>query len=205
MNYIEFKDKMFDLACFSIDQVYAWQPGFDRNNLSRWIKKGLLIRLRQGYFTFPEYKGKPDYAWYFANRMYRPSYISLHTALSFHGIIPESVIQITSVTSLKTAYFKNPFGEYSFKTLKKELMFGYLLKPMPDGRALQMADPEKALSDLLYLYPEYRTVQDMQDLRLDEEFLQNDLKKDSLHDYTSRFKNKSLEKRINRLFIAYGL
>lgn len=134
---------MFDLACFSIDQVYAWQPGFDRNNLSRWIKKGLLIRLRQGYFTFPEYKGKPDYAWYFANRMYRPSYISLHTALSFHGIIPESVIQITSVTSLKTAYFKNPFGEYSFKTLKKELMFGYLLKPMPDGRALQMADPEK--------------------------------------------------------------
>lgn len=205
MNYIEFKDKMFDLACFSKDQVYAWQPGFDRNNLSRWIKKGLLIRLRQGYFTFPEYKGKPDYAWYFANRMYRPSYISLHTALSFHGIIPESVIQITSVTSLKTAYFENPFGEYSYKTLKKELMFGYLLKPIPDGRALQIADPEKALSDLLYLYPEYRTTQDMLDLRLDEEFLQNDLKKDFLHDYTSRFKSKSLEKRINRLLIAYGL
>jgi predicted transcriptional regulator of viral defense system len=196
---------MFDLVCFSNDQVYSWQPGFDRNNLSRWIKKGLLIRLRQGYFTFPEYKGKPDYPWYFANRMYRPSYISLHSALSFHGIIPESVIQITSVTSLKTAYFVNLFGEFSYKTIKKELMYGYDLKTMSDGRTLQIADPEKALSDLLYLYPEYSTTQDMLDLRLDEEYLQNDLKKNLLHEYISQFKSKTLEKRVNQLFIAYGL
>ena len=205
MNYLEFKEKMFDLVCFSNDQVYSWQPGFDRNNLSRWIKKGLLIRLRQGYFTFPEYKGKPDYPWYFANRMYRPSYISLHSALSFHGIIPESVIQITSVTSLKTAYFVNLFGEYSYKTIKKELMYGYDLKTMSDGRTLQIADPEKALSDLLYLYPEYSTTQDMLDLRLDEEYLQNDLKKNLLQEYISQFKSKTLEKRVNQLFIAYGL
>ena len=196
---------MFDLVCFSNDQVYSWQPGFDRNNLSRWIKKGLLIRLRQGYFTFPEYKGKPDYPWYFANRMYRPSYISLHSALSFHGIIPESVIQITSVTSLKTAYFVNLFGEFTYKTIKKELMYGYDLKTMSDGRTLQIADPEKALSDLLYLYPEYSTTQDMLDLRLDEEYLQNDLKKNLLHEYISQFKSKTLEKRVNQLFIAYGL
>ena len=196
---------MFDLACFSNDQVYSWRPDFDRNNLSRWIKKGLLIRLRQGYFTFPEYKVKPDYAWYFANRMYRPSYISLHTALSFHGIIPESVIQITSVTSLKTAYFVNPFGEYSYKTIKKEMMSGYVLKTLSDGRTLQIADAEKALSDLLYLYPEYSTTQDMLDLRLDEEYLQNDLKMNLLHEYISEFKSKALEKRVNQLIIAYRL
>ena len=196
---------MFDLGCFSYDQVYSWQPSFDRNNLTRWINRGLLIRLRQGFFTFPEYKGKPDYALYFANRIYRPSYISLHTALSFHGIIPESVIQITSVTSLKTAYFVNPFGEYSYKTIKKELMFGYVLKPVSDGRSLQISDQEKALADLLYLYPEYSTAQDMLDLRLDEDYLQNDMKKNLLQDYTSRFKSKALEKRVNQLFIAYGL
>jgi len=151
------------------------------------------------------YKGKPDYAWYFANRMYRPSYISLHSALSFHGIIPESVIQITSVTSLKTAYFVNPFGEYSYKTIKKEMMSGYVLKTLSDGRTLQIADPEKALSDLLYLYPEYSTTQDMLDLRLDEEYLQNDLKMNLLHEYISEFKSKALEKRVNQLIIAYRL
>lgn len=205
MNYLEFKDKMFRLACFSNDQVYAWKPNFDRNNLSRWTKKGLLIRLRQGYFTFREYKDKADYALYFANRIYRPSYISLHSALSFHGLIPESVVQITSVTPLKTASFQNLFGEYSYKSIKKELMFGYSLVSIEDGRSMQIADPEKAISDLLYLYPEYCTSQNMLDLRLDEEYLQTELKKERLQGYVSRFKNRALEKRVHQLFVAYDL
>ena len=114
---------MFDLGCFNIHQVYAWKPGFDRNNFVRWAQKGYIIRLRQGYYSFPEYKGKPDFALYFANRIYRPSYVSLHTALSFYGIIPEAVVQITSVTTLKTAGFTNEFGEYSYKSISGDLMF----------------------------------------------------------------------------------
>lgn len=54
MNYLEFRNQMFETACFNINQVYAWQPDFDRNNFVRWTRKGLLIRLRQGYYTFPE-------------------------------------------------------------------------------------------------------------------------------------------------------
>ncbi len=196
---------MFDLACFTIDQVYAWQPDFDRNNIFRWTKKGLLIRLRQGYFTFPEYKGKADFAFYFANRIYRPSYISLHTALSFYGIIPESVVQITSVTSLKTAFFTNAFAEYTYRTIKKELMFGYDLKPFSESRVLQLASPEKALLDLLYLYPSYNSLQEMENLRLDEDFLHENLNKDLLSDYTIAFKNKAFEQRVQQLFNAYGL
>lgn len=41
MNYLEFRNKMFDLGCFNIHQVYAWKPGFHRNNFVRWTKKGL--------------------------------------------------------------------------------------------------------------------------------------------------------------------
>ncbi len=205
MNYLEFRNKLFDLACFNIDQVYAWQPGFDRNNLSRWIRKGLLIRLRQGYFTFPEYKSIPDFALYFANRMYRPSYISLHTALSFYGIIPEAVVQITSVTTLKTASFSNIIGEYAYKAIKPEMFFGYGLKPMAGNRSLRMAEPEKALLDLLYLYPWYNTEKEMEDLRFDEDFLRDDLKKELLEDYTLRLKNKALEKRVANLFNHYAI
>jgi len=54
MNWVEFRGRMFDFGCFSVNQVYAWQPGFDRNNLSRWLKRGYLVRLRQGLYTFPE-------------------------------------------------------------------------------------------------------------------------------------------------------
>ena len=136
MTYLEFRTQLFDLGCFSIRQVYAWQPDFDRNNLTRWIRKGLLVRLRQEYFAFPEYLRRPDFAQYIANRIYRPSYISLHTALSFYGLIPEAVVQITSVSTLKTATFRNPFGEYSYKSIKSGLMFGYEPRPIADGRTL---------------------------------------------------------------------
>lgn len=206
MNYFEFRTKLFNLACFNIDQVYAWQPGFDRNNLSRWAKTGRLIRLRQGYFTFPEYKGMPDYALFFGNRIYRPSYISLHTALAFYGMIPESVVNITSVTPLKTNSFTNSIGEYVYRSVKPDLMFGYVLKPLSGGgMALQIASPEKALLDLLYLSPEYKSDRDMEDLRLDEDFLMNELNMEVMQEYTPRFKSKALDHRINLLLKTYEI
>jgi len=205
MNFLEFKEKMFPLACFTIHQVYAWKPGFDRNNLTRWLKKGYLVRLRQGYFAFPEYKGKNDYTLYFANRIYRPSYISLHTALAFYGIIPEAVVQITSITSLKTTSFANDFGEYSYLNVKERLMFGYELKPVANQLAIQFASAEKALLDLLYLYPFYKTMQDVAALRLDEDFLHNDLKKELLLEYATAFQSKALDRRVKLLLKTYGL
>ena len=205
MNYTEFRNKMYPLACFNVNQVYAWDPGFNRNNLPRWVAKGLLIRLRQGLYTFPEYKGKADFPYYFANRMYNPSYISIHTALAFYGIIPETVVQITSITSLKTAFFSNSFGDYSYKTVQDDLMFGYDLRPVNDEQMVAFATPEKALLDLLYIYPFYNTVKEIEELRLDEDFLQEDLKKEVLIEYLIRFKNKALEKRARLLLDSYRL
>jgi len=196
MNYLEFKKEMFDLACFSNHQVYAWQPDFDRNNFSNWIKRGLLIRLRQGYYSFPEYLHKPGYSMYFANRIYRPSYISIHSALAFYGLIPEAVVQVTSVSTLKTASFSNPFGEYSYKSIANDLLFGYDLKPFADGRALQLALPEKALLDLLYLYPFYNTEDDIEGLRLDEDVMQVEFNWELMNNFASKFKNKALDKRV---------
>lgn len=205
MSFLEFKERMFDLACFNIHQVYSWKPDFDRNNFVRWTAKGLLIRLRQGYYTFPEYKAKPDYALYFANRIYRPSYVSLHSALAFYGMIPEAVVQITSVTSQKTINFNNPFGDYIYKNIKEELIFGYDLKPLSDGRTLQMASPEKALLDLLYLYPFYNSDREMEELRLDEDFLQDQLDRKLLEHYTLKCGNKALEVRVQHLIKTYNL
>lgn len=205
MNYLEFKNRMFDLACFNTHQVYVWNPDFDRNNFVRWVKKGLLVRLRQGYYTFPEYKNKPDFTLFFANRIYRPSYISLHTALAFYGIIPEAVVQITSVTSLKTASFQNEFGEYEYKSIREELMFGYDFKTIANGQSIKLARPEKAVLDLLYLYPFYNSEKEMEELRLDEDFLQDEFDLQRLEDYQSEFKSKALQKRVRLLKRIYSL
>lgn len=205
MNWIEFRKQMFELACFSTNQVYAWQPGFDRNNFVNWTRKGYLVRLRRGMYAFSEYMSEPGMAAYFAGRIYNPSYISLHSALSFYGLIPESVVQITSVTSLKTASFKNPFGEYSYKSVRKDLMFGYLPLPLTDGRTTRYATREKALLDLLYLYPFYKTESELINLRLDEDILHDDFDLAEWESLGARFNCMALEKRMQLFRKVYGL
>jgi predicted transcriptional regulator of viral defense system len=205
MGFIAFKSKMVELVCFNLNQIYAFQPDFDRNNLVRWKKKGYIIALRNGCFTFADFLGKPGYAYLFANRMYQPSYISLHTALAFYGMIPEAVVQITSVSSLKTTFFANPLGEFSYKTVKSRLMFGYDLKPVDNRHNMLFATPEKALLDLLYLYPFYNSEREMEELRLDEDFMQEDFKKNLCEDFLQKFENKALENRVKMLFKVYGI
>jgi predicted transcriptional regulator of viral defense system len=205
MLYQEFYKTMSEQACFTSNQVYAWRPGFDKNNLGRWVKKGLLVKLRNGYYTFPEYLQEPNFAFFLANRIYRPSYISLHTALAFHGLIPESVVQITSVTTLKTNKFQNRFGTFSYKTINPQGFFGYDHLPFLKGRNLLMAKPEKALIDLLYLYPFYQTGDDLEDLRLDEGVLSEGVNIELLRSYSSKFHNMALNKRVELLIGVYNL
>jgi predicted transcriptional regulator of viral defense system len=205
MNFIEFRKRFLSLACFTTNQVYASFPEFNRNNLVHWVRQGYLIRLRQGYYAFPEYRESTDFTLYFANTIYKPSYISLHTALSFYGIIPESVPEITSVTTLKTITFSNDFGVYSYKNIKPELMFGYDLRDMEGGRRIMFATPEKAIIDLLYLYPFYNTERDLENLRLDESYMEDDLNVKRLTEFSDRIGSKALSKRIDILRKVYTL
>lgn len=205
MNYIEFRKRFLSLASFTTNQVYASYPEFKRNNLVHWVRKGYLIRLRQGYYAFPEYKESTDFTLYFANIIYKPSYISLQTALSFYGIIPEAVPDITSVTTLKTKTFSNDFGEYSYKNIKPDLMFGYELREMEGGRRIMFATPEKALIDLLYLYPFYNTERDLEDLRFDESYMEDEFNTERLTEFSGRIGSKALSNRIDMLRKVHNL
>ena len=205
MDFLTFRERMYPMGCFNINQVLLWEKDFDRNNLTRWCRKGLLVKLRNQYYAFPEYQQVPDFSRYVANRIYMPSYISLHSALSFYGMIPEEVVQLTSVTTLKTAKFENAFGTFHYQNVKTPLFFGYEMKTMQNGRGLLFATPEKALLDLLYLNPYYKTVQDMEELRLDEDFLQSEFNWGRLHDYLAQIGSKTLTQRVKRLLKAYGL
>ena len=205
MNFIEFKNKIFDLTCFNLNQIYTIQPNFDRNNLTHWVKKGYLLRLKNGCFTFSDYIGKPDVAYLFANKMYQPSYISLHSALAYYEMIPEAIVQITSVSSLKTVSFTNQFGSFAYKNVKSNLMFGYELRQYNKKQNILFATPEKAILDLLYLYPFYNNEQEITELRLDEDFLQEDLNVELLKEFTEKFESKALSKRVKILLKIYNL
>ncbi len=162
-----------------------------------------MIQLRQSWYAFSQMRDEPDAPLYCANRIYAPSYISVHTALALYGMMSESVVQLTSVTARNTAYFENPLGQFTYKSIKEKLMFGYVVEEsdLEPHRSIMIAQREKALLDLLYLYPQYQSQSDMVELRLDLDEIDVDL----LDEYTSRFCVIALEQRVHTLKEAYGL
>lgn len=205
MDFLTFRTRLYPMGCFNINQVLLWENDFDRNNLTRWCKKGLLVKLRNEYYAFSEYKQVPGFARYVANRLCQPSYISLHSALSFYGMIPEEVVHQTSVTTQKTAKYANDFGTFTYQNVKVDCFFGYEPKAMLDGRTVLFATPEKALIDLLYLNPYYKTEQDMEELRLDEDFMQEELNKERLMDFLSIMNHQALNRRMKCLLYVYNV
>ncbi len=205
MGFLEFRKRFIEGGCFSTNQVKAVFPGFQSNNLSRWTEKGLLVKLRNGYYIFPEYMSEPGVQYYAANRIYKPSYISLHSVLAFYGIIPETVVQITSVTTLKTDFFENTLGEFSYKSVLPELFFGYEKKKFMKRLTFLFAFPEKALIDLLYLYPFYDNEREIRELRLDEDVLHEVIDLKRLELFTKQAGKKVIEKRVKIFRKVYGL
>ncbi len=213
VSYLDFQKRLLPKGCFSIYQARCIFPTFDRNSLKRWTDKGLLVKLRQGWYAFPEMIQRPDFARYVACHIYRPSYISLHTALSIYGMIPEAVTSITSVTTLKTTQFENNFGQYVYQSVKPSLFFGYKPVEVPTGTTIigepkltwMLAFPEKALLDLLYLYPFYNTEQELEELRLDDYFMANELDTERLTEYQQAIGHTALNNRVSKLLKIHGL
>ena len=205
MVFEDFRREFYDLICFNRNQVLAWHAGFDKNNLGRWVKKGYVVKLRNGFYSFPEYLSMPQISLYIANQIYKPSYISLHSVLSYYGIIPESVSQVTSISGMKTIDFQNRFGSFSYQQVHPDYYFGFELKPMTDGRMIQMAFPEKAILDLFYLYPFYNSPEEMIDIRFDEDILEDLIDLNKLMSYLENFRNNALSKRVTTFTKVYGL
>ncbi|MBI4649400.1 MAG: hypothetical protein HY738_23075 [Bacteroidia bacterium] len=202
MLFIEFKEKMFGLGCFSNYQVLSWKQNFERANFVRWIKKGYVIPLRKGFYTFPEYLNIHGFDLYIANRIYTPSYVSLHYVLHYYGVIPEGVTQITSVSSLKTTMFNNKLGTFTYQTMLPELLFGYEEKHFGKW-TIKFASIEKAIIDLFYLYPFYNTESEIRELRFDSEMLKIDA--NNMFRQVEKYKNKSLESRLGLMLKVYDL
>ena len=127
-------------------------PGEVRRQISRWVASGRLVQLRRGLYALAEPHARRSVdAFAVAGRLQRPSYVSLQSALAYHGVIPESVPVITSVTTGRPGKFKTPFGVFAYRHLQPGLFWGYRkLEPSP-GQPSYMACPEKALLDLFHL------------------------------------------------------
>ena len=205
ISFQSFKDMFLRLGCFSDEQVLLWKDDFSRFNLSRWVKEGRIIRLRQNLYTFPEILTRSEHLLFFSGRMYSPSYISLHYALHYYEIIPEEVVQITAISTKKTKEFDTPYGCFSYHNVKPQLMFGFELRECMavPGYRVPFALPEKAVLDLLYLYPEYNTEESIRQLRFDEDFMSDDFDWARFEGFSDRVSSPALKQRVDLVREVY--
>lgn len=109
---------------------------------SRLVKKGLAVRIAKGKISF---EGNE---FIIAAQLVEPSYISLNSALLFHGIIMQVQKNIECVTTKNSFRFKK-LGIVYHK-ISPLLFFGF--KKHSQGKSYVMiAEPEKAVLDGLYL------------------------------------------------------
>lgn len=120
-----------------------------RDKLAHMVKKKECIPVIQGlYETNPT---TPGYR--LANTICSPSYLSFEFALSYHGLIPEAVYNFTSATfeKKKKKEFKTPFGTFTYRDVPSAV-YPYGIECVSEnGYTFQIASPEKALCDELYI------------------------------------------------------
>ena len=139
-----------------------------RRQLSRWAGNGRLNRLRRGLYALAApYRKVKAHPFVVANRMVRPSYVSLQSALGFFGLIPESVPVTTSITTGRPGEFSTPLGIFVFRHVRTPLFQGFREVEMGDRQPAFVATAEKALLDLLYLEKSSDSEAYLSELRLE--------------------------------------
>jgi predicted transcriptional regulator of viral defense system len=207
--WFEFQTKMKPFRVFSIRDVEKQFPSMNLMNLVRWQKKGYISKLRNRWYVFNDTESRENVEWLAANLIYAPSYISLHTALSWYNLIPEMIATTTSVTTLKTNKFSTPLGNFDYHNLKPDIFgFGYVLENIDAhrirSRKIMVATPQKAILDFFYINSFYNSEQDFIDLRLNESELSKYLNED-FYKSIERYQNKALERKIRLMTKTYGL
>lgn len=118
----------------------------------RAVAAGEIIRLRPGLFLLaPEIRKTHPHPFVVAAILHSPSHVSLESALAHHGLIPEAVFQVSSVTSSRSRMFKTPVGVFSFVRVPAANPRAGVQALKVDGRSWAfVATPLRAIADLIY-------------------------------------------------------
>ena len=130
-----------------LDAVHGYAR--PRMKISGMLAKGDIIRVKKGLYILGEpLSRRPFCRELLANLIYGPSYVSLEYALHYHGLTPERVHAVTSVTCGRSRTFDTPVGTFSYRMIPLEAFrTGMDRVELDDGRSFLIAIPEKALAD----------------------------------------------------------
>ncbi|WP_349317142.1 hypothetical protein [Chitinophaga sp. MM2321] len=119
------------------------------------LDEGVLTSVKRGvYIVGPALQSKKPESFLLANHILGPSYVSLDTALSYYGLIPERVFEISSMTTKAARKFTTPAGMFAYYRLSLPYYaFGIQRVKLSDDQYALVASPEKALCDKIVTTP----------------------------------------------------
>jgi hypothetical protein len=176
--------KNFEEEPLSLQIIMALLKDYKRphDKIHELVKKGELILIKNGlYIPGPKLNVSRPESVLLANHIWGPSYVTLETALSHWGFIPERVYEISSATIKKAKKYKTPVGRFSYYHLPLPY-YAFDIKSieLTSKQTALMASPEKALCDKIILTSGIRLRSTKQvteflieDMRMDEEALKN--------------------------------
>jgi len=122
----------------------------------RACQAGEILRLKPGLFVLgTPYRKSEPHPFVVAAVLHSPSHISLESALGHHGLIPEAVYQVSSVTVGRSREYTTPLGVFDFRRVPA-------LAPRAGVEAVEVARnawafialPLRAIADAVYLNKE---------------------------------------------------
>jgi len=129
-------------ACLKINNAHASKL------LARLAKSGHLVHLARGLWAFKERVEPLALPQYLTNPF--PSYVSLQSALYYHGMISQIPAITYAISIARTKRYKTDLGTVSIHHVHPSFFFGF--EALGKG-VVKIATPEKALIDFFYLSP----------------------------------------------------
>ncbi|MGM0632938.1 MAG: type IV toxin-antitoxin system AbiEi family antitoxin domain-containing protein [Pseudomonadota bacterium] len=131
----------------------ASSPAARHGLVNRALKAGELIRIQRGLYVLADrLRQHPVHPFHVAQHLQPGSHVSLETALSWHGWIPERVRECTSVTPTgRSRSLVHPvLGRFTFIPLAvhHEYRLAGVERRTMNGQAALIASPTRALLDL---------------------------------------------------------
>jgi hypothetical protein len=196
MRYLDFLQEFKDFNAISYQDVKNVFKDVNLGQLSKWKNEKKIISVKKGYYVIG---GNEIDSLLLANEL-NYSYISLEYALSYYQIIPDVAQVITAVSKNRGEKIDNEYGNFQYKKIYNNLFIGFVLIPSATkkNRFIRIAEPEKALFDLIYFRSDLKNEGDFSSLRLNLEKIK--IKK--LEIYLSLVRATQIKKRINN-FIKY--
>jgi predicted transcriptional regulator of viral defense system len=198
MTYLEFRTDLHNFEVFSTSDINKLFPDFDSRRLVEWQRKRYIQKLINKWYLFADIPMNERLRFRVSNCLCRPSYVSLESALSHHGLIPEAVFSVQNITTRKTISYETNSGTFVYRSIKPNLYFGYEVDKSQSIPVL-ITSPEKAILDFLYLNHQINSIKDIEGLRLNLTTFNEIINISKLTSYAKCFESKTLNRRIKLL------